>query len=50
MFSLTRRLALLCAALAAGVLAGACAHPGASAQAARPPIVFVHGNGDNAAL
>ena len=35
---------------AAGVLAGACANPSIGARADRPPIVFVHGNGDNAGL
>ena len=50
MISLTRRLALLSAVLAASVLAGACSTPGASAGADRPPIVFVHGNGDTAGL
>ena len=46
--NLTRRLLLFCAALGAALLA-ACAIrlPGASE---RPPIVFVHGNGDTAGL
>ena len=46
---LTRRTALL---LAAAALAGCAWKPMAQAPAApqRPPIVFVHGNGDNAAL
>jgi pimeloyl-ACP methyl ester carboxylesterase len=40
-------------ALAATALLGACASPGGPGSAAapeRPPIVFVHGNGDSAAL
>lgn len=46
---ITRRTALL---LAAAALAGCAWKPLAQAPAAptRPPIVFVHGNGDNAAL
>jgi pimeloyl-ACP methyl ester carboxylesterase len=46
--NLTRRLLLFCAALGAALLA-ACAIrlPGASE---RPPVVFVHGNGDTAGL
>jgi len=47
--SMTRRELLLAAAAAAGTgpLAGCAALPG---SAARPPVVFVHGNGDTAAL
>ena len=37
------------AALAAAAIAGGCAAPAPSVEA-RPPIVFVHGNGDSAAL
>ena len=44
---LTRRLLLLCAALGAALLA-ACAIRSPAAD--RPPIVFVHGNGDTAGL
>src|SRR5689334_24936928 len=44
---LTRRLLLLCAALGAALLA-ACAIRSPAAE--RPPIVFVHGNGDTAGL
>jgi pimeloyl-ACP methyl ester carboxylesterase len=50
MFSITRRLLLLSSALAAAVLAGACATPAPDGGEQRPPIVFVHGNGDTAAL
>jgi pimeloyl-ACP methyl ester carboxylesterase len=50
MFSITRRLLLLSSALAAAVLAGACATSAPDKGATRPPIVFVHGNGDTAAL
>ncbi|EJE53313.1 hypothetical protein PMI14_02025 [Acidovorax sp. CF316] len=48
MISLQRRLALIAAATAALALTG-CATSGSS-QEALPPIVFVHGNGDTAAL
>jgi len=49
---LHRRAFALSLAASAALLAAGCAHaPGGSAGAAdRPPIVFVHGNGDSAAL
>jgi pimeloyl-ACP methyl ester carboxylesterase len=50
-FILTRR-ALLATGAASALLLAACAMPSAppSAAASLPPIVFVHGNGDTAAL
>src|SRR5881296_3760743 len=45
----TRRLLLGLAAVAAAAIAGGCATPAPSLES-RPPIVFVHGNGDTAAL
>ena len=50
MFSITRRLLLLSSALAAAAIVGACATSAPESGATRPPIVFVHGNGDTAAL
>ena len=47
--TLTRRFWLVLASLGAAALLAACAAPGPS-LAERPPIVFVHGNGDTAAL
>jgi triacylglycerol lipase len=45
----TRRRFLGIATLAAAAMAGGCAAPAPSLES-RPPIVFVHGNGDTAAL
>jgi triacylglycerol lipase len=45
----SRRVWLLLAGAALAALLGACASP-APSLAERPPIVFVHGNGDSAAL
>jgi triacylglycerol lipase len=45
--ALLKRMALLCVAL--GLLV-ACTSPPQTSAAAHPPIVFVHGNGDSAAL
>jgi triacylglycerol lipase len=46
--TLTRRLALW--SLLAAALLGACAIPPQTAPSTHPPIVFVHGNGDTAAI
>jgi pimeloyl-ACP methyl ester carboxylesterase len=51
MIRLTRRLALLTLAASAALLAGCAQTPsGPAAGQSQPPIVFVHGNGDSAAL
>ncbi|KQT09595.1 alpha/beta fold hydrolase [Ramlibacter sp. Leaf400] len=47
---MTTRRHLLSTGLATALLLGACAFPPGSPTSALPPIVFVHGNGDNASV
>ncbi|MEO7152341.1 MAG: twin-arginine translocation pathway signal, partial [Burkholderiaceae bacterium] len=49
-FALNRRTLLAASAAATALVLAGCATSTASTPQAHPPIVFVHGNGDTAAL